>query len=108
MIERALRASGHPRRDATRPRTSCDLEERFAIDGRPVEPAELDRALAVVRGAVDALRFRQHPERAQPTYFEVTTAAAFEIFRRRHVDVAVVEVGLGGRFDATNVVRLPP
>ena len=40
----------------------------------------------------------------QPTFFEVTTAAAFEIFRRRQVDVAVVEVGLGGRLDATNVI----
>ena len=39
-----------------------------------------------------------------PTFFEVSTAVAFEIFRRAAVDVAVVEVGLGGRFDATNVL----
>ena len=41
---------------------------------------------------------------APPTFFEVTTAAAFEIFRRAGVDVAVCEVGLGGRLDATNVL----
>ena len=40
----------------------------------------------------------------QPTFFEVSTAIAFEIFKRAAVDVAVVEVGLGGRFDATNVL----
>jgi dihydrofolate synthase/folylpolyglutamate synthase len=40
----------------------------------------------------------------QPTFFEVTTAAAFELFRRARVDVAVVEVGLGGRLDSTNVL----
>ena len=40
----------------------------------------------------------------EPTYFEITTAAAFEIFRQERVDIAVVEVGLGGRLDATNVV----
>jgi dihydrofolate synthase/folylpolyglutamate synthase len=41
----------------------------------------------------------------QPTFFEATTAVAFELFRRAAVDVAVLEVGLGGRFDATNVVE---
>ena len=40
----------------------------------------------------------------QPTFFEVTTAMALELFRQRGVDVAVLEVGLGGRFDATNIV----
>ena len=41
---------------------------------------------------------------ATPTFFEVTTAAAFVVFAEAGVDVAVIEVGLGGRFDATNVV----
>ena len=39
-----------------------------------------------------------------PTFFEVSTAVAFEIFKRAAVDVAIVEVGLGGRYDATNVL----
>jgi dihydrofolate synthase/folylpolyglutamate synthase len=40
----------------------------------------------------------------QPTFFEATTAAAFELFRRAKIEVGVIEVGLGGRFDATNIV----
>jgi dihydrofolate synthase/folylpolyglutamate synthase len=43
----------------------------------------------------------------QPTFFEVTTAVAFELFRRAGVEIAVLEVGLGGRLDATNVVAPP-
>jgi dihydrofolate synthase/folylpolyglutamate synthase len=41
---------------------------------------------------------------AQPTFFEVTTAAAFELFRRAGVEIGVIEVGLGGRLDSTNVI----
>jgi dihydrofolate synthase/folylpolyglutamate synthase len=44
---------------------------------------------------------------APPTFFEATTAIAFELFRRRQVTAAVIEVGLGGRFDATNVLEPP-
>jgi dihydrofolate synthase/folylpolyglutamate synthase len=102
MLERVLRASGHRTGRYTSPHL-VHLEERFAVDGEPVDPAELDRALSVVRRAVDS-RALAHPDLPEPTYFEVTTAAAFEVFRRAAVDVAVVEVGLGGRFDATNVV----
>jgi dihydrofolate synthase / folylpolyglutamate synthase len=103
MIERALRASNRRTGRYTSPHLVC-LEERFAIDGRPVDPGELDRALAVVRSAVEA-RAASRPELPEPTYFEATTAAAFEIFRARGVELAVIEVGLGGRFDATNVVQ---
>src|SRR5262249_38435082 len=57
-----------------------------------------------VRAAVEALRADGTLE-VQPTFFEVTTAVAFELFRRARVGVAVVEVGLGGRLDATNGVE---
>ena len=103
VIERALRASNLRTGRYTSPHL-VHLEERFAIDGRPIEPAELDRACGVVRRVVEK-RAAAHPDLPEPTYFEVTTAAAFEIFRSREVDVAVIEVGLGGRFDATNVVQ---
>ena len=102
MIARALEASGRRTGRYTSPHL-VHLEERFAVDGTPVSPASLDRALAAVRGAVADRALRQ-PGTPEPTYFEVTTAAAFEIFRDAEVQVAVVEVGLGGRFDATNVV----
>ena len=80
------------------------LEERFAIDGQPVAPADLDAALEAVRDAVERLR-ASRTLAVEPTYFEATTAAAFLIFRAAGVHTAVVEVGLGGRFDATNIVQ---
>jgi dihydrofolate synthase/folylpolyglutamate synthase len=75
----------------------CRVEERFRIDGRPITPVELDSLLAEIRdcasgGALPGL-----------TFFEVATAAGFLHFVRRRADVAVLEVGLGGRLDSTNV-----
>jgi dihydrofolate synthase / folylpolyglutamate synthase len=96
MIERGLRAAGYRTGRYTSPHL-IDLEERFVVDGRPVSPVDLDGVLDRVRAASARLP-------APPTYFEATTAAAFEIFRNAPVDVAVLEVGLGGRLDATNVV----
>jgi dihydrofolate synthase/folylpolyglutamate synthase len=102
MVEVALRAAGHRSARYTSPHL-VDLAERFVIDGRPVSRDALAAAVADVRSAVEALR-RDGTLSVQPTFFEVTTAVAFELFRRAGVDVAVVEVGLGGRLDATNVV----
>ena len=61
-------------------------------------------ALVDVFGAIDRL-LREQALTAQPTFFEVTTAVAFLLFARAKVDAAIVEVGLGGRFDATNVLE---
>lgn len=69
--------------------------ERIRIDGRPVEPAALLGAAERLRPAI---------ERTGATFFEATTALAFRCFADAGVDVAVVEVGLGGRLDATNVL----
>jgi dihydrofolate synthase/folylpolyglutamate synthase len=71
--------------------------ERFRVDGVEVSEEE-------VAEGVDRL-FALGPEIGiDLTFFELATALAFELFRRRSVEVAVVEVGLGGRWDATNVV----
>lgn len=80
------------------------LEERFGIDGRSIAPADLDVALESVRQLAGSLS-EHRPVAVEPTYFEVTTAAAFQAFRTARVDAMVIEVGLGGRFDATNVVN---
>jgi dihydrofolate synthase/folylpolyglutamate synthase len=77
------------------------VNERIAVDGRLISDAELAAAVRRVREAATAL-VRARRLRAHPTYFEVLTAAALEHFRRRRVDVALLEVGLGGRLDATN------
>jgi dihydrofolate synthase/folylpolyglutamate synthase len=102
MVERGLRAAGYRTGRYTSPHLDR-LEERVAIDGEPAESSSLVTAAEDVLDAVDRLR-RDGTLEATPTFFEVTTAMAFEMFRRADVDVAVVEVGLGGRFDATNVI----
>jgi dihydrofolate synthase/folylpolyglutamate synthase len=105
MVDASLRAAGHKSARYTSPHL-VDLSERFVIDGRPVAQDDLRAAVSDVRDVIDSLRGGGELE-AQPTFFEVTTAVAFELFRRAHVDVAVLEVGLGGRLDATNVVAPP-
>jgi dihydrofolate synthase/folylpolyglutamate synthase len=105
MVDAALRAAGHRSARYTSPHL-VDISERFVIDGRPVADDELAFAVNRVRDAVDGLR-ADGGLGVEPTFFEVTTASAFELFRRAGVDIAVLEVGLGGRLDATNVVSPP-
>ncbi len=95
MLERALRAAGYRTGRYTSPHL-VDLEERFAVDGQPIVPSVLDAIAARIQQSSAAL---PHP----PSFFEATTALALEAFRDARVDVAVLEVGLGGRLDATNV-----
>jgi len=79
------------------------LNERFVIGEEPVADADLEDATSTVLDAAERLVASGRLP-ASPTYFEATTAIAFELFRRAEVQIAVLEVGLGGRFDATNVV----
>ena len=103
MAAQALAAAGLRTGRYTSPHL-VRLEERFGVDGRPVDPAELDAALDQVAAAVGRLRSAGRLV-VEPTYFEATTAAAFLLFKTASVDAAVVEVGLGGRHDATNIVE---
>ncbi len=102
MVDAALRAAGHHSARYTSPHL-VDLTERFTIDGQPVARDRLAAVVEEIRDTIEQLR-AEGALAVQPTFFEVTTAAAFELFRRARVDVAVLEVGLGGRLDATNVV----
>ena len=102
MVECALRAAGLRTGRYTSPHLDR-VEERVAINGVPVDRALFEGVTAHVLDAVDKA-LANGALAVMPTFFEVSTAVAFEIFRREHVDVAVVEVGLGGRFDATNVL----
>jgi dihydrofolate synthase/folylpolyglutamate synthase len=102
MAHAALRAAGLRAARYTSPHLS-DITERFVIDDRPVERHALEGAVATVLDCADMLR-RRGGLRAPPTFFEAATAAGFELFRRAGVQAAVIEVGLGGRFDATNVI----
>jgi len=102
MVERGLRAAGLKTGRYTSPHLDR-VEERVALDGQPVDRATFEAVTGHVLGVIDAERARGTLA-VLPTFFEVSTAVAFEIFKRAAVDVAVVEVGLGGRFDATNVL----
>jgi dihydrofolate synthase/folylpolyglutamate synthase len=99
----ALRAAGVHAALYTSPHL-VRLNERFVIGDLPVADTVLEAAAGRVLDCADAL-VRSGTLAAPPTFFEATTAIAFELFRDAGVDVAVVEVGLGGRFDATNVVH---
>jgi dihydrofolate synthase/folylpolyglutamate synthase len=103
MVDRALRAAGRKVGRYTSPHL-IRLEERFAIDGNSVNTSTLMEATTRVREVIDAL-VADGTFEAPPTFFEATTAIAFEIFRRTKVEFAVLEVGLGGRLDATNSVE---
>ncbi len=103
MVHEALLRAGHRSARYTSPHLS-HISERFVVGREPVTPSELDAAITAVLDRADDLVRTGHLA-AAPTFFEATTAIAFELFRRAGVTVAVVEVGLGGRFDATNVLR---
>ncbi|CAN0365746.1 unnamed protein product, partial [Ectocarpus sp. 4 AP-2014] len=77
------------------------LEERFSIDGQPCTAEELVALTNAVRPHAEAM---DADPAGGPTFFDLTTAMALEHFARRECDAVVLEVGLGGRLDSTNVV----
>ncbi len=102
MVHGALAAAGVRAARYISPHLST-LSERFVVGDAAVDDATLQAVADDVLALADRLR-RQGVLTVSPTFFEATTAIAFEIFRRAGVEVAVIEVGLGGRFDATNVI----
>jgi dihydrofolate synthase/folylpolyglutamate synthase len=102
MVDCALRAAGVKVGRYTSPHL-VRVEERFTIGGEPVATDDLIEAIEHLRRVVDQL-LAAGSLAGPPTFFEVTTAIAFQLFRKAHVDFAVLEVGLGGRLDSTNIV----
>jgi dihydrofolate synthase/folylpolyglutamate synthase len=102
FAHRALRAQGIRAARYSSPHL-VDLSERFVIGDAPVDAGTLQQTADAVLGVVDRL-LANGTLSVTPTFFEVTTSMAFEMFHRAGVEVAVIEVGLGGRFDATNVI----
>jgi dihydrofolate synthase/folylpolyglutamate synthase len=98
MLAAVLRRAGYRTGLFTSPHL-CRVEERLQVDGEPISVLELTALLDDIRAAVTA------GPALEPTFFEIATAACFLHFLRRRVDAAVLEVGLGGRFDSTNVCR---
>ena len=103
MLAAVLQAAGHRVGRYMSPHVDA-LEERICIGGRPISAADLVRAFNVVIPAVEQMdRAASRRGGSGPTWFEVLTAVAFVHFARARVDLAVLETGLGGRLDATNV-----
>lgn len=98
MLDAILRAEGYRVGLFTSPYI-YRFGERMQINGVPISDEALCRVIERIRPAVDAMEDR-------PTEFELITAAGLVFFAEEGVDVAVIEVGMGGRLDATNV--LPP
>jgi dihydrofolate synthase/folylpolyglutamate synthase len=94
LAAEALRAAGHRVGLYTSPHL-VTVRERMVVDGRPIPAAAF---------AAWTERLQPHLDPTGASFFEATTAIAFADFAARHVDIAVIEVGLGGRLDATNVV----
>ncbi len=99
MVERALRAAGHHTGLYTQPHLHT-IRERVRVDGELIDPEHFAVEMDAVRAAAE----RVCDAGAPTTAYEVMTALALDYFAQRAVDVAVVEVGLGGRLDATNVL----
>lgn len=112
-----LRAAGYRVGLYTSPHL-VDFSERIQVDGKPVPTARVVSLTRQIRERVQAMaqagelwpadrsRLPAHfdPQKATITFFEFTTALAFLYFREMKIDIAVVETGLGGRLDATNVL----
>lgn len=101
FAEAALSAAGRTSGVFTSPHLQR-WTERFRVAGREVDGDKLARAVSRLRPQVEWLR-ENDPDNA-PTFFDATTAAALMIFAEAGLDYAILEVGLGGRLDSTNVV----
>jgi dihydrofolate synthase/folylpolyglutamate synthase len=73
-----------------------EFTERIRLDGQEISPEAVVRFVA---------RWRSLIEEVQPSFFELTVAMAFEYFAAQQSEIAVIEVGLGGRLDSTNIIR---
>lgn len=98
MVAAVLQQSGRRVGLYTSPHL-VEFRERIRVNGCMIAERQVEELIARLRAALQ--------DNLEPTFFEMTTALAFLYFVESQVDVAVVEVGLGGRFDATNVVEQP-
>jgi dihydrofolate synthase/folylpolyglutamate synthase len=109
MLAAILQAGGRRTGLYTSPHL-LDFTERIRVNGRPIGEVEVTHLTARLM-ALCAAHFapfpapKAPPERLpHPTFFELTTAMAFQHFHQKATEAAVIEVGLGGRFDATNLI----
>ena len=94
MLAAVLQTAGYKTGLYTSPHLK-DFRERIRIDGRMISEAQVIDFVAAQRSNFEDIK---------PSFFEMTVALAFEIFAKEKVDIAIIEVGLGGRLDSTNVI----
>jgi len=104
MIAQVLARSGYKTGRYTSPHLHT-LRERITIDGSLISEADFAAAMTEVKPFIESVKL--DASFRQLTYFEALTALAFAYFQRKQVEFQVLEVGLGGRLDATNVVPDP-
>jgi dihydrofolate synthase/folylpolyglutamate synthase len=97
MLAAIMREAGYCTGLFTSPHL-CRVEERIQVDGQSILPAELAAIMSDIAAAIERMG-NDDP----PTFFEIATALGFLHFVRRRAQIAIIEVGLGGRFDSTNV-----
>lgn len=100
MVSSILREAGFRTGMYTSPHLD-DFRERIEMDGVPISRDELTSLVERIKPLILEVKRKA----SHPTFFEVTTAVAFKYFSEKKVDYAVVEVGLGGRLDATNILK---
>jgi len=98
MLAEMLQACGYKVGLYTSPHI-CDVRERIRINGNIITQAQLTRLIARVQPHIEGMADRK------PTFFEIFTAMAFCQFADEKVQIAVIEAGLGGRLDSTNVLK---
>ena len=101
MLESVLRETGFKTGLYTSPHL-IDFSERFRVSGEQITAEKLDGYIARMEQVADAVEESSGLRGA--TFFEISTAIAFQYFADEGVDIAIVETGMGGRWDATNVV----
>ena len=101
MAASILHAAGYRVGMYTSPHLSS-FTERIVVDGQPIGVGDVVRLIESLRPIAEGMASK--PDLGHPTFFELSTAMAFKYFEERGVDYAVVEVGMGGRLDATNVI----
>src|SRR5690606_32772851 len=97
MIASILQGCGYGVGMYTSPHVT-DIRERITINGQMIGRPEFTELMRQIAAVAEKLDF-------QPTFFELMTALAFKHFAEQAVDVAVIEVGLGGRLDSTNIIK---
>lgn len=102
LLDSILRATGRRIGLFTSPHL-VSIRERMKVNGKDISPVDFAKSYQRVYSAIRRLR-RSRELPAHPTYFETITAIAFDYFARQKVDIVVLEVGMGGRLDSTNVV----